>query len=244
LEVTMTETDYQDRTVTSDRSGGGQHAAPGTMDALGSAASDTASAAKQQTREVAGEVKAQARGLASDAKNRMGAEVKGQNDRLADGLRHFADELDDMLGGRDDSPARSVVSQVSQGGRRVADYLSEHGPDGVLREVQDFARRRPGTFLAVAAAAGFVAGRLGKGVLGAGSADAPGAASGRQQPAPAVGSHAQPASVGYAPPAGDGDVPPATAGYAEPVTDGYVQPVADGYAGSVRPDAEQWDTRS
>ncbi len=240
----MAETEYQDRTFTSDRSGGGQHAASGTIDALGSAASDTASAAKEQTREVAGEVKAQARSLASDAKNRMGAEAKGQNDRLADGLRHFADELDDMLGGRDDSPARSVVSQVSQGGRRVADYLAEHGPDGVLREVQDFARRRPGTFLAVAAAAGFVAGRLGKGVLGAGTADAPGTASGPQQPAPAVGSHAQPASVGYAPPAGDGYIQPATAGYAEPVTDGYVQPVADGYAGSVRPDAEQWDTRS
>jgi hypothetical protein len=64
-----------------------------------------------------------------------------------------------------------VVTQVSQGGRRVADYLAENGPDGVLREVQDFARRRPGTFLAVAAAAGFVVGRLGKGVLGAGSSD-------------------------------------------------------------------------
>jgi hypothetical protein len=243
LEVTMTETDYDDRTVTSDRSGAGQHAASGTMDALGSAASDTASAAKEQTREVGAEVKAQARSLASDAKNRMGAEVKGQNDRLADGLRHFADELDDMVGGRGDSPARSVVSQVSQGGRRVADYLAEHGPDGVLREVQDFARRRPGTFLAVAAAAGFVAGRLGKGVLGAGSADAPGTASGPRHPEPAVGSHAQPASVGYAPPAGDGYVQPAPAGYAEPVTGGYVQPVADGYAGSARPDSTLRDVR-
>jgi hypothetical protein len=34
----------------------------------------------------------------------------------------------------------------------------------VLREVQDFARRRPGAFLATALAAGFVVGRLGKGV--------------------------------------------------------------------------------
>jgi hypothetical protein len=32
----------------------------------------------------------------------------------------------------------------------------------VLREVQDFARRRPGAFLATALAAGFVVGRLGK----------------------------------------------------------------------------------
>jgi hypothetical protein len=46
----------------------------------------------------------------------------------------------------------------------MADYLDRHGPEGVLREVQDFARRRPGAFLATALAAGFVVGRLGKGV--------------------------------------------------------------------------------
>ena len=110
-------------------------------------------------------MKAQARNLAADAKDRVSTEARGQNDRLADGIRRFADELEDMVRDRDDSAARGVVTQVSQGGRRVADYLAQHGPDGVLREVQDFARRRPGTFLAVAATAGFVAGRLGKGVL-------------------------------------------------------------------------------
>jgi ElaB/YqjD/DUF883 family membrane-anchored ribosome-binding protein len=141
------------------------------MDAIGSAAGDTATEAKQQTREVVGEVKTQARNLAGDAKNRVRDEARGQNDRLAKTIKQFADELDDMVRDRDDSPARGVVTQVSQGGRRVADYLAEHGPDGVLREVQDFARRRPGTFLAVAAAAGFVVGRLGKGVLGAASSD-------------------------------------------------------------------------
>jgi hypothetical protein len=95
----------------------------------------------------------------------VSTEARGQNDRLAEGIRRFADELADMVRDRDDSAARGVITQVSQGGRRVADYLAQHGPDGVLREVQDFARRRPGTFLAVAATAGFVVGRLGKGVL-------------------------------------------------------------------------------
>ena len=33
----------------------------------------------------------------------------------------------------------------------------------VMRELQEFARRRPGTFIVAAVAAGFVVGRLGKG---------------------------------------------------------------------------------
>jgi ElaB/YqjD/DUF883 family membrane-anchored ribosome-binding protein len=165
----MTDIGYDDRTRAPNPQRSPQHAASGTMNAVGSAASDTAAEAKDQGRQVAGEVKHQARNLAADVKSRVGSEARGQNDRIADGIRRFADELDDMIRVRDDSPARGVVTQVSQGGRRVADYLGEHGPEGVLREVQDFARRRPGTFLAVAAAAGFVAGRLGKGVLNAGS---------------------------------------------------------------------------
>jgi len=87
-------------------------------------------------------------------------------------VRRFADELDQMAGERGDSPASKVVSQVSQGGRRVADYLAEHGPEGLLEGVQDFARRRPGTFLLAAATAGFVVGRLGKGVFSADGPDA------------------------------------------------------------------------
>ena len=167
----MVEIGYDDRTRAPDPQPSPQHAASGALDAVGSAASDTAAEAKQQTRQVAGEVKAQARNLAADAKNRVSTEARGQNDRLADGIRRFADELDDMVRDRDDSAARGVVTQVSQGGRRVADYLAQHGPDGVLREVQEFARRRPGTFLAVAATAGFVVGRLGKGVLNAEASD-------------------------------------------------------------------------
>jgi hypothetical protein len=138
---------------------------PATRETPGSAVRQTAGTAKEQIRQVAGEMKTQARDLASQAKDRVGTQARSQNDRLAQGLRNFADELDQMVDQRGDSPARSVVTKVSSGGRKVADYLTEHGPEGVLHDVQDFARRRPGTFLAIAAAAGFVAGRVGKGVF-------------------------------------------------------------------------------
>jgi hypothetical protein len=88
----------------------------------------------------------------------------------------MADDLDRMSAERGDSPASSVVSRIASGGRQAADYLSDRGPEGVLDEVQDFARRRPGAFLLTALATGFVVGRLGKGVLNAGqSSTGPGA---------------------------------------------------------------------
>jgi len=145
---------------------------PAVKATAGKAISETAGTAKEQIQQVAGEMKTQAGNLASQVKDRVGTEARGQNDRLAQGLRNFADELDQMVEQRGDSPARSVVTQVSSGGRRVADYLADRGPAGVLHEVQDFARRRPGTFLAIAAAAGFLAGRVGKGVLSSTSQDA------------------------------------------------------------------------
>ncbi len=177
----MTDFDQEDRSRAPDNGGGVRQAASTAVEAAGTAVGETAGTAREQVGQVAGEAKAQARNLARDARDRVGAEVRSQNDRLAEGVRQFADELDEMAAARGDSPASTVVTQVSQGGRRVADYLAEHGPDGLLQDVQDFARRRPGTFLLAAAAAGFVVGRLGKGVLSAGEADG-----GTSTPAPAA----------------------------------------------------------
>jgi hypothetical protein len=182
MEETVTDIRYDDRTRapaertaagpttdgavgTAGTTFGDATADPAARHNTGSAVSTTAGTAKEQIGQVAGEVKSQAGNLASQVKGRVGTEARGQNDRLAQGLRNFADELDQMVDQRGDSPARSVVAQVSNRGRKAADYLAEHGPEGVLHEVQDFARRRPGTFLAIAAAVGFVAGRVGKSVF-------------------------------------------------------------------------------
>jgi len=94
----------------------------------------------------------------------MSEHARTQNDRLVGGIRQAADQLDEMRADRADSPAAMMVSRVAAGGRELADYLDRNGPEGVLREVQDFARRRPGAFLATALAAGFLLGRLGKGI--------------------------------------------------------------------------------
>jgi hypothetical protein len=135
------------------------------------AADEVKGTAKEQAQRVVQEAGAQTRGLASDVRDRIGEQARAQNDRLVGTIRETADQLDEMRGDHADSPAAAMVSRVADGGRQFADYLDRHGPDGVLREVQDFARRRPGAFLATALAAGFVVGRLGKGVAKADSGD-------------------------------------------------------------------------
>ncbi|WP_328469996.1 hypothetical protein OHA21_03350 [Actinoplanes sp. NBC_00393] len=133
-------------------------------ESAGQAASDVKDTAKEQVQRVGAEARDQARTVASEVRGKLGDQARNQNQRLVGGIRQAADQLDEMRGERQDSPAAAVVSRVAEGGRQFADYLDRHGPDGVLREVEDFARRRPGAFLATALAAGFVVGRLGKSI--------------------------------------------------------------------------------
>jgi uncharacterized protein YjbJ (UPF0337 family) len=158
---------YPAATGTTGGSRGGSKArqvAGQSTQAAGEAASDVKDTAKEQAQRVAGEATNQVRNVASDVRDRVSDQAHTQNDKLVSSIRQAADQLDEMRGDRQGSPAAEVVSRVADGGRRLADYLDRNGPEGVLREVQDFARRRPGAFLATALAAGFVVGRLGKGV--------------------------------------------------------------------------------
>jgi len=148
---------------TGDQSTVKQAAAQGTQ-AAGQAVSDVRETATDQAQRVGAEARAQARTVASDVRDKLGEQARTQNDRLVGSIRETADHLDEMRGDRSGTPAATVVARVADSGRQLADYLDHHGPEGVLREVQDFARRRPGAFLATALAAGFVVGRLGKSV--------------------------------------------------------------------------------
>ena len=133
-------------------------------EAAGQAATDVKDTAKEQAQRVAGEAKTQVRNVVGDVRDRVSEQARTQTDQLVGSIRQTADHLDEMRGDRPDTPAAQVVSRVADGGRQLADYLDRNGPDGVLREVQDFARRRPAAFLVTALAAGFVVGRLGKSV--------------------------------------------------------------------------------
>ena len=161
---TYTETYQSGTTYSGEEESKAKQVAGQGKQAAGQAASEVKDTAKEQAQRVAGEAKQQFRSVASDLRGRAGEQARSQNERLVGSIRQTADQLEEMRGDRADSPAATVVSRIADGGRQLADYLDRNGPEGVLREVQDFARRRPGAFLATALAAGFVVGRLGKGV--------------------------------------------------------------------------------
>jgi hypothetical protein len=126
---------------------------------------EVAETAKHEMGTVADEVKHQAGRVASDVRTRVREQASHGQHELADRLRQGGEELRAMAADRESSPARTTVEQLASRTEQVADYLAKHGPEELLADVQDFARRRPGVFLVSAAVAGFVVGRLAKGVV-------------------------------------------------------------------------------
>jgi hypothetical protein len=131
-----------------------------------SRAVDVAGTAKDQAAEVAQEAQRQARDLLGEFRGQLQQQTQAQRDRLVEMLRDFEDELQNMVqsGGRGGT-ASEVARQVAD---RLAGFRSYlEGGANPLDDVRSFARRRPGTFLFLAAAAGVLAGRATRGAAAA-----------------------------------------------------------------------------
>ncbi|MFJ5135964.1 hypothetical protein [Streptomyces sp. NPDC088707] len=161
---------------------------------LGDKATDVAQTAKEQAAHVVGETQAQAKDLVGEFRAQLQDQAGTQTQRLADNVRKLAGEIHDMSEkGEPDSTAAGLARQMADRGHRVADHLEQRGPDGLVSDLQNFARRRPGVFLAGAALAGFALARAGKGMGAAASngSDAAGSAGTREEasaPPPAIDS--------------------------------------------------------
>ncbi|MEU3451818.1 hypothetical protein AB0H29_32030 [Streptomyces thermolilacinus] len=163
--------------------------ASATASRAGQAGREVAGSAAEQAKAVAGEARQQVGSAVRDLRGRVREEGQGQTERLAGTVRQWADDLEGMANNAPgDSPARGVVAQVADGGRRAADYLDQHGVDGLMGDLQDFARRRPGAFLGGAVLAGLVVGRLMK----AGKSVQSGDGDARRSSAPDTGEAALP----------------------------------------------------
>lgn len=186
--------------------GAGGHKTEAARDAAG----EVASTAGDQARSLAGEVRSEARHVTHDVQSRIREEAREQTRRTSHNLRQWSEELSSMAEEGDQrSPVSGVVRQVAQGGRGAADYLDEQGVEGLVEEARSFARRRPMAFLAGAAAAGFVLGRVLKASSsmdrdsgGYGPSEAVGAEGGVRTPAPRLGENDSGEAV--APPAEPG----------------------------------------
>ncbi|MFE1324824.1 hypothetical protein [Streptomyces sp. NPDC058741] len=134
-----------------------------TADQARQATGQVASTAVQHAKEVADEARQQAGSVVQDLRSRVMNEGEAQTRRAAGALREWAQDLAELAeNAPGDSPARSVVSQVADRGHRAADYVDKQGVEGIVGDLQRFARRRPGLFLGGALLAGLAVGRLGK----------------------------------------------------------------------------------
>jgi vacuolar-type H+-ATPase subunit H len=139
-----------------------------------STASDEASrvtdVAKEQAQEVASEAQTQARDLVGELKTQIRDQSVSQRDRLAQTLRQFGDELDEMNRSTSSSGlAYDLAGQAASKARELSTFLTDNEPGDLIEQIREFARRRPGTFLAGAALAGVVAGRLTRGAMASSS---------------------------------------------------------------------------
>jgi len=135
-----------------------------------SATQDVAQTAKEQATQVAGEATAHAKDLMAQAKDEVTVQVEQQTVRLAGTLRSTAQELQGMAVNADPgSTAQQVVQTLADKGTRLADVIEQRGPGGLVQSLQDLGRRRPGTFLLGAMAAGVVAGRFARAAKSAGT---------------------------------------------------------------------------
>jgi hypothetical protein len=161
--------EYEDRSIAVEHAakelaGTTREAGADVVQTARDAGADLARTAREEAREVAHAAADQADQVRIGVRQRMREEVDRQHRHMTDRVNAFAQELDMMAGDHPDTPASELVGMLAQRSRSFADYLEQHGPEKVLHELQDFARRRPGTFIVAAVTAGFVAGRLGKGL--------------------------------------------------------------------------------
>jgi hypothetical protein len=131
----------------------------GTAVEQAAAVKDEAMGAAQQ---VKGEAVDHAKALLGEARTHVGSQAEDTTKQLAERLRAAAEELQQLARNSEqpDGPMTSLVGQLGEQASRFASRLDSDGYRGLTSDASGYARRRPGTFLVVAAAAGFALGRV------------------------------------------------------------------------------------
>jgi len=183
------------------------------------AARQVAGTVKEKASDVTSDAREQTRRLASQTRDELVGQAIQQKKRAASGLRSVSDELRGMAEHGTSGLGAELARHGADFTNQAADFLQQHEPGDLLEEVRGFARRKPGTFLLVAAAAGVVAGRLTRALAagGTGTPSTTGGPSGNGMPEQSVGGPtadddlvAPPPAPVSAPPVGPTSAPPPT----------------------------------
>lgn len=155
--------------------------------------------AVQQGWQVAGEARHQAQNLLDEASAQARGQARQQQQRTVEGLRTLGEQLRSMADSDGQGGlAAQVVARGADAAEQAAGWLDQREPGQLLDEVRDYARRHPGVFLAGAAIAGLLVGRLGRSLTaadGAPSAQDRSAGSGQPRTAAETGLRAPSASA-------------------------------------------------
>jgi hypothetical protein len=132
------------------------------------AAAGVKDVAKNEASNVADEAKYQARSLIDQTRSELRGQASNQQSAFAEKLHGWASELGSMASMADGfGPMTDLAREASRRIGETSYWLENHEPADVLDEVKRFARRRPVAFLAIAAVAGVVAGRVTRGAVAA-----------------------------------------------------------------------------
>ncbi|GAA4748535.1 hypothetical protein GCM10025783_20870 [Amnibacterium soli] len=131
------------------------------------AAGQVAGTTKEQASRVAKDALGQARELYGQATSELSSQASTQQSKAASTLQTFGADLSKLGRGEsvDSGLATELVQNLSQRASGVATWLEQREPADVLQEVKQFAARRPGLFIALAATAGIVGARLTKALV-------------------------------------------------------------------------------
>lgn len=121
---------------------------------------EVAESVKDKASDVASDAREQTRRLAGQTRDELVGQAGQQKDRAADSLRAVGDELRGMAEHGQSGLGAQLARHGAGFANQAADFLQQHEPGELLDEVRGYARRKPGTFLLMAAAAGIVAGRV------------------------------------------------------------------------------------
>jgi hypothetical protein len=180
--------------------------------------------ARSQAGEIVGEAKDKARDIAGDLRDEARRRADEQGARAADALHDASRQLRAMAQGE---PASGMLVDVAQqAAQRVdgfASRLESGGFESIVDDVRSYARRKPGTFLLAAGAAGFIIGRLARNASSVTGSGASGTSPRIEQP----------------------PLPVAEAMGASPYAAGVPEPVDVPYYGGATPPAEAgtWSSR-
>ena len=123
---------------------------------------ELAGTARDQAEQFKGQLAEQVQELVADARGQLQAEADRQTARAAQAVFQVGTQAIAMAAGRPEEagPLAAYAEQAANWLDTCAAAIEQRGLEGLSADVVDFARRRPGMFLAGAAVAGLAVGRL------------------------------------------------------------------------------------